>query len=275
MQANPIRAAIERGEVQIGTWVNLVRSPAVLPLLKAAGLDFARVDMEHSSPSIETIADMAVVARALNFPIAVRPPVANREWITRLLDIGVFNLHCPQVESAAHAGDLRVSARLQKSVPPPHPAVVAPVGVKGEVSVFHDPRVIKDRASSEVPGPDKLRSHLPGDGRIQCHRCARNGRECGEEPVLRRGAFLRELFAVRAQAHAVAFGPAKLGLALCDHHERPTGKRDKEGRQEPRIRRGKETRDLATLPKVFYGETTEPYSWSNVVKTFVLPPESI
>jgi 2-keto-3-deoxy-L-rhamnonate aldolase RhmA len=119
MKANPIRAAIARGEAQIGTWVNLIRSPAVLPLLKAAGLDFARVDMEHSSPSIETIADMAVVARALDFPIAVRPPVANREWITRLLDIGVLNLHCPQVESAAHAAEIVAVSRY------------APVGSRG------------------------------------------------------------------------------------------------------------------------------------------------
>jgi hypothetical protein len=27
----------------------------------------------------------SLLARALNFPIAVRPPKANREWITRLL----------------------------------------------------------------------------------------------------------------------------------------------------------------------------------------------
>src|ERR671919_1378628 len=104
MKANRVRAGVERGELQIGTWVNMIRNPAILPLLKSAGLDFARVDMEHSSPSIETVADMAVLARALDFPIAVRPPEASREWITRLLDIGVWNLHCPQVESAAHAG---------------------------------------------------------------------------------------------------------------------------------------------------------------------------
>ena len=53
MQANPMRAALERGELQIGTWVNLVRNPAILPLLKAAGLDFARVDMEHTAASME------------------------------------------------------------------------------------------------------------------------------------------------------------------------------------------------------------------------------
>lgn len=111
MKANPLRAAVERGEVQIGTWINLIRNPAILPLLKSAGLDFARVDIEHASPSMQTIADMAVLARALDFPIVVRPPKANREWITRLLDIGVMNLHCPQVESAAHAAEIVAASR--------------------------------------------------------------------------------------------------------------------------------------------------------------------
>src|SRR5689334_960413 len=106
MQGNPLRAALERGELQIGTWVNMVRTPAILPLLKAAGLDFARVDMEHSPPSIETIADMALLARAIDFPIAVRPPKANREWITRLLDAGVWNIHCPQVETTEQADEI-------------------------------------------------------------------------------------------------------------------------------------------------------------------------
>ena len=123
MRANRIRAGVERGELQIGTWVNLIRNPAILPLLKSAGLDFARVDMEHSSPSIETIADMAVLARALDFPIAVRPPRANREWITRLLDIGVWNLHCPQVESAAHAAEIVAASRY------------APAGLRGMIGL--------------------------------------------------------------------------------------------------------------------------------------------
>src|SRR6186997_2472452 len=111
MRPNPMRAGVERGELQLGTWVNMIRTPAILPLLKAAGLDFARVDMEHSPSSMETIADMALVARAIDFPIAVRPPKANREWITRLLDAGVWNLHCPQVESAAHAREIVAASR--------------------------------------------------------------------------------------------------------------------------------------------------------------------
>jgi len=119
MKTNPMRAGVERGEVQIGTWVTMIRNPALLSLLKAAGLDFARVDMEHTSLSIEAIADMAVLARALDFPITVRPPKANREWITRLLDVGVMNLHCPQVESAAHAAEIVAASRY------------APMGLRG------------------------------------------------------------------------------------------------------------------------------------------------
>jgi len=111
MNGNRMGAALARGEVQIGTWVTMVRNPSILMLLKAAGVDFARIDMEHAGLSIETIADMAAMARALDFPIAVRPPRANREWITRLLDVGVWNLHCPQVESVAHAREIVAASR--------------------------------------------------------------------------------------------------------------------------------------------------------------------
>lgn len=119
MRPNPMRAALERGEVQIGTWITLVREPSILVLLKSAGLDFARIDMEHTSISIDTIAGMAAMARALDFPIAVRPPKANREWITRLLDIGVWNLHCPQIESTDHAREIVAASRY------------APMGLRG------------------------------------------------------------------------------------------------------------------------------------------------
>src|ERR1044071_1712604 len=105
-----MKAAVGRGEVQIGTWVNLVRNPAILTLLKNAGLDFARIDMEHSALSIESLADMAILARALAFPIAVPPPHAKRELRTRLLDCCVWNLHCPQVEHLAPASEIADAA---------------------------------------------------------------------------------------------------------------------------------------------------------------------
>lgn len=120
---NPMKAALAAGRVQVGTWINLVRNPAILTLLKSAGLDYARVDMEHSSPSIETVADMAVLARALDFPIVVRPPEGSREWITRLLDCGVWGLHVPQVDTPEIAYQVVQAARY------------APVGMRGQAGL--------------------------------------------------------------------------------------------------------------------------------------------
>ena len=111
MNENAYRARAERGEIQIGTWVTMIRTPAVLTLLKAAGLDFARIDMEHSPFSIETVADMAALARAMDFPMVVRPPEGNREWITRLLDAGVWNLHVPQVDTPELAAEVAACCR--------------------------------------------------------------------------------------------------------------------------------------------------------------------
>ncbi|HEV8585797.1 MAG TPA: aldolase/citrate lyase family protein [Methylomirabilota bacterium] len=111
MNANGYRERAERGEVQLGTWVTMIRTPAVLTLLKAAGLDFVRVDMEHSPFSMETVADMATLARALDFPMVVRPPEGNREWITRLLDAGVWNLHIPQVDTPEQAAEVAACTR--------------------------------------------------------------------------------------------------------------------------------------------------------------------
>jgi 2-keto-3-deoxy-L-rhamnonate aldolase RhmA len=108
---NAYRARAERGEIQIGTWITMIRTPSVLTLLQAAGLDYARLDTEHSAFSIETVADMAALARALDFPLVVRPPEGNREWITRLLDAGVWNLHVPQVETAEQAAAIVAATR--------------------------------------------------------------------------------------------------------------------------------------------------------------------
>jgi len=119
IKTNPMHAALAAGQVQIGTWINLARNPAILTLLKSAGLHYARVDMEHSSPSIETVADMAVLARALDFPLVVRPPEGNREWITRLLDVGVWGLHVPQVDTPEIAREVAEAAHY------------APMGARG------------------------------------------------------------------------------------------------------------------------------------------------
>jgi 2-keto-3-deoxy-L-rhamnonate aldolase RhmA len=111
LKTNPFKTALSQKRVQIGTWINMVRNPSILTLLKSAGLDYARIDMEHSSLSMETLAQMAALSRALDFPILVRPPSGSREWITRLLDAGVWGLHIPQVDTPDIAQEVVRSAR--------------------------------------------------------------------------------------------------------------------------------------------------------------------
>ncbi|MCC6178886.1 MAG: hypothetical protein IT305_26560 [Chloroflexi bacterium] len=139
---NPLKAALAAGRPQIGTWINQARNPAILTLLKSAGLDYARIDMEHSSPSIETVADMAVLGRALGFPLVVRPPEGNREWITRLLDIGVWGLHVPQVDNPDIAHAVVQAARY------------APTGMRGQAGLGpnndYDPSVGRTAMNEQV-----------------------------------------------------------------------------------------------------------------------------
>jgi 2-keto-3-deoxy-L-rhamnonate aldolase RhmA len=138
MQANPMKAALKEGKVQIGTWLNIQRNPAILTLMKSAGMDYARIDMEHSSPSIETVADMAVLGRALDFPVVVRPPEGDREWITRLLDCGVWGLHIPQVDNPDIAQAVVEASRYR------------PLGTRGQAAFA--PGTDFDRAGGTAAG---------------------------------------------------------------------------------------------------------------------------
>ena len=76
IESNPMQAALGAGRVQLGTWINLVRNPAVLTLLQAGRAGLRQGGHGALSPSMETVADMAVLGRALGFPVIVRPPWA-------------------------------------------------------------------------------------------------------------------------------------------------------------------------------------------------------
>jgi len=56
---------------------------------------------------------MALLARAMDFTLTVRSAAGNREWITRILDAGVWSLHVPQVDTPeiAHEGSTPACTR--------------------------------------------------------------------------------------------------------------------------------------------------------------------
>lgn len=109
---NPLKQGVREGRPQLGTWVMLCRTPSILTLLKSVGLDFVRLDMEHTPVSLETVADMAGLARAHSFGLCVRIPEGKRVWISRVLDAGVQNLYVPQIHNADMAAEVVEAARF-------------------------------------------------------------------------------------------------------------------------------------------------------------------
>jgi len=87
------------GEVQVGTWVNTLRTPQIAQMLSTAGFDFMYIDMEHSSFSIETVGDLCYAALAAGLVPIVRPPGKDPHLLSRPLDNGAMGLLIPHVDT--------------------------------------------------------------------------------------------------------------------------------------------------------------------------------
>jgi 4-hydroxy-2-oxoheptanedioate aldolase len=99
MRENAVKRALARGEVVIGTMVSAFRSPEIAPMLAAAGFQFVLLDMEHSSLSIESVADIVLAAKATPLVPFVRVPGKDHYLLSRPLDAGAEGLLIPQVET--------------------------------------------------------------------------------------------------------------------------------------------------------------------------------
>ena len=65
LRANPVRAALERGESVYGLFCALA-SPAVVEMVGCAGYDFAILDTEHTGVDPQQLEDMIRAAEAVD-----------------------------------------------------------------------------------------------------------------------------------------------------------------------------------------------------------------
>lgn len=107
-------------QLEVGCWVTTVRTPAMMGLLRDAGLQYGRVDMEHTPISIETVGELAVAASAIEFALSVRLPNGNPEWIARGLHAGASRLCIPQVSSPEYAHAIVDAVRREAARGRPH-----------------------------------------------------------------------------------------------------------------------------------------------------------
>ncbi len=88
---------------KIGTVVLEFDTPGIGQILKAAGLDFIFVDMEHSAFSFSDLKRTLRYTQAAEIPVLVRVPSDRYDHIARALDVGADALMVPMVGTAEQA----------------------------------------------------------------------------------------------------------------------------------------------------------------------------
>ncbi|MGE7473467.1 HpcH/HpaI aldolase family protein [Bosea sp. NPDC003192] len=107
---NAFKAALARGELQIGLWSSLC-SPIVAEIIGQSGFDWILVDTEHSPnepPAV--LAQLQALQAGTATPI-VRPAWNDPVLLKRLLDIGTQAVLVPFVQNAQEAAKAVAACR--------------------------------------------------------------------------------------------------------------------------------------------------------------------
>ena len=108
ISGNPFKAALARGEQQIGLWLSMA-DPYLAEVSATAGFDWLLIDGEHGPNDLRsTLTALQVIAPYASQPV-VRAVVGDVALIKQLLDIGAKNLLIPMVDTPEQAR-LMVSA---------------------------------------------------------------------------------------------------------------------------------------------------------------------
>lgn len=102
---NPFKAAIAKGELQLGCWLGLA-DPYIAEISAGAGFDWLLIDGEHAPNDLRSITAQLQVIAGRGTHAMVRPPVGETWIIKQLLDAGAQSLLIPMVESGIQAQEL-------------------------------------------------------------------------------------------------------------------------------------------------------------------------
>jgi 2-keto-3-deoxy-L-rhamnonate aldolase RhmA len=90
-------------ELKLGHFIVEFATPGIGHILKAAGCDFALLDMEHSGFSFDTVKSVLRYMEAASLPTIVRAPSKRYDHIARACDMGAEGIMLPMVASAEEA----------------------------------------------------------------------------------------------------------------------------------------------------------------------------
>jgi len=92
--------------------VRTSRTPDIARIAKASGHDVIWIDLEHSTISIDTAAQICATALDIGLTPFVRIPEREYGVIGRLLDGGAVGIIAPRIETATQAEDLVAACRF-------------------------------------------------------------------------------------------------------------------------------------------------------------------
>ncbi|WP_120499021.1 HpcH/HpaI aldolase/citrate lyase family protein, partial [Roseovarius sp. EL26] len=102
---NALKAALKRGETQIGCWASFA-DPYATEVLSTAEFDWILIDAEHSPNDLRTIMHQLQILEGKRSDAVVRLPMGEDWLIKQVLDAGAQSLLIPMVETAEQARDL-------------------------------------------------------------------------------------------------------------------------------------------------------------------------
>ncbi len=142
LPANAFKAALKRGELQIGLWSSLC-SPIVSEIISQSGFDWILVDTEHSpNEPPDVLAQLQALKGGTATPI-VRPAWNDAVLLKRLLDIGVQAVLVPFVQNAEEAARAVAACRYP-------PAGIRGITVSGRGSHYGRVQNYLKRADGEI-----------------------------------------------------------------------------------------------------------------------------
>ena len=99
------KAKLLKKEAVIGTMISEISTPNIVRMVKSAGYEFVFVDCEHGYFDFNEIANLTSVGNGFGIKVIVRVPSVQREFITKVMDIGVDGLLLPQIDNVKQAED--------------------------------------------------------------------------------------------------------------------------------------------------------------------------
>lgn len=169
---NTAKERLRAGQLAVGMGLRQARTVDMGRVLAACGFDWAFIDMEHNTMSIDTAAQIAVACQDAGVTPFVRVPGYEHYLATRLIDAGAMGIVFPHVDTAEHARQLVSNCKYP---PMGHRSLGGPMAQLGFrpvpraqsteivnretmlVMMLETPRAIENAAAmAAVPGVDVL-----------------------------------------------------------------------------------------------------------------------